>query len=67
MEDRQGEKDKNYTSSDCRYEHDTSSIAALPPTRGRLVVVIGPRPSDRRDDGINVYQFNDLLQVVSRK
>ena len=49
-EDRQAEKGGNYTSSYLQYEHDASSIAALPPTRGRLVVVTGPRPSDRRDD-----------------
>jgi hypothetical protein len=40
----------NYTTRYLEYEHDASSIAAVPPTRGRLVVVTGPRPSDRRDD-----------------
>ena len=49
-EDRQAERGGNYTRSYLQYDHDASSIAALPPTRGRLVVVIGPRPSDRRDD-----------------
>jgi len=47
-------KGGNDTGGYLQYEHDASSIAALPPTRGRLVVVTGPRPSDRRDDWVNV-------------
>jgi hypothetical protein len=56
---------EHYRGRDWQQEHDTSSIAALPPTLrlGRLVVVAGPRPSDRRDDGINVYRFVDSMQV----
>ena len=64
-EDRQVEKGRNYTGSYLQYEHDASSIAAVPPTRGRLVVVIGPRPSDRRDDGINIDQFIDLRKRLA--